>query len=497
MPETPPPNEAPAPSPVTPVVLERRPRKNEIVDLTIQRIDDRGRGVGPVPQSDLTVRFANPGATIRARVIGRSRKRLDGRIEEVLDPGPHASPARCPHAGVCGGCALPTLEYSEQLRQKRLLVEGAVERAFTLRGVDSSKLPVDGIQDVVAAQKLEGYRNKMDFSFGSKRYILAEEPEGVDASFGLGLHAPGLYQKVLDVDHCAIAFEGASEILRSTRELALERGLSPWDLKDHTGLLRHLVVRHGERTGETMINLVTSERAAPEMDALAATLLERHPGVSTIVQNITTSAASVAYGEEEHVLFGPGIIQDEIAGKRFSISADSFFQTNTSQAEVLFEIVREAAALEAKDALFDVYCGAGTIGLVIGDDAGSINGFESAPTAVRDARMNAERNGATNATFFEGDVLKTMRAALDERSLRPDVLVVDPPRAGLHPKVPAQLIELGSPRVVYVSCNPKTGAQDVAAFVEAGYELRSIQPVDLFPHTPHVEAVFSLVKSRG
>lgn len=497
MPETPPPNEAPAPSPVTPVVLERRPRKNEIVDLTIQRIDDRGRGVGPVPQSDLTVRFANPGATIRARVIGRSRKRLDGRIEEILDPGPYGATARCPHAGVCGGCALPTLEYSEQLRQKRLLVEGAVERAFTLRGVDSSELPMDGVQDVVAAQKLEGYRNKMDFSFGSKRYILAEEPEGVDASFGLGLHAPGLYQKVLDVDHCAIAFEGASEILRTTRELALERGLSPWDLKDHTGLLRHLVVRHGERTGETMINLVTSERAAREIDAFAATLRERHPGVTTIVQNITTSAASVAYGEEEHVLFGPGTIQDEIAGKRFSISADSFFQTNTSQAEVLFEIVREAAALEAKDALFDVYCGAGTIGLVIGDDAGSLNGFESAPTAVRDARMNAERNGATNATFFEGDVLKTMRAALDERSLRPDVLVVDPPRAGLHPKVPAQLIELGSPRVVYVSCNPKTGAQDVAAFVEAGYELRSIQPVDLFPHTPHVEAVFSLVKSRG
>lgn len=487
---TPPLNERPA-------ALERRLRKNEIVDVTIGRIGARGRGLAPVPTEDLAIRFANPGAKIRARVLGRSKKRLEGRIEEVLDAGPHASPPRCPHAGVCGGCALPTLEYGEQLRQKRLLVEDAVQRAFSARGLGLGQLLEDGVQDVVPAAKIEGYRNKMDFSFGSRRYILPDEPEGVDASFGLGLHAPGLYQKVLDVEHCAIAFQGASEILRTTRELALERGLKPWDLKSHTGLLRHLVLRRGERTGETMVNLVTSERSALEIDALVATLLERHPDVTTVVQNITTREASVAYGEEEHVLFGPGTIQDEISGKRFMISADSFFQTNTSQAEVLFDLVREAADLGAKDALFDVYCGAGTIGLVIGDDAGSIHGFESAPTAVRDARKNAERNGIENATYYEGDVLKTMALALDARSARPDVLIVDPPRAGLHPKVPAQLIQLDSSRVVYVSCNPKTGAHDVAAFVAAGYELRSIQPVDLFPHTPHVEAVFSLVKSRG
>ncbi len=493
---TPAPSPGPAPAPATgnaaPLVEPRKPRKNEIIDVEIERIDDRGRGVAPVPKTSLAVRFANPGATLRTRVLGRRKKRLDGRIEEVLDPGPHAVASRCPHAGVCGGCALPTLDYAEQLRQKHLLVTGAVERAFAAREV-----PFDvEIQDVVGAPRLEGYRNKMDFTFGSRRYILESEPEGVDASFGLGLHAPGLYQKVLDIDHCAIAFDGASEIVRSARELALERGLSPWDLKEHTGLLRHLVLRQGERTGDTMINLVTSERAAPEIDAYAAALLERHPQVTTIVQNITTRVATVAYGEEEHVLHGPGTIADEISGKRFLISADSFFQTNTGQAERLFDIVREQAQLEAKDTLFDVYCGAGTIGLVIGEDAGSIVGFESAPTAVRDARANAERNGVTNATYYEGDVLATMRAALDERSVRPDVLVVDPPRAGLHPKVPAQLIGLDSPRVVYVSCNPKTGASDVAAFVEAGYELESIQPVDLFPHTPHVEAVFTLTRRR-
>ncbi|WP_419191167.1 23S rRNA (uracil(1939)-C(5))-methyltransferase RlmD [Saltatorellus ferox] len=472
---------------------ERRPHKNELVDVLIERIDDRGRGVGPVPKAKLTVRFANPGATIQARVLGRSKKRLDGRIEQILDPGPHASPARCPHAGVCGGCALPTLDYAEQLRQKRLLVEDAVVRAFEARGVALTA----EVGDVVPAPRLEGYRNKMDFTFGSKRYILEHEPQGVDASFGLGLHAPGLYQKVLDVEHCAIAFEGASEIVRAARELAIERGLSPWDLKSHTGLLRHLVLRRGERTGETMINLVTSERAAAQIDAYVATLIERFPGVTTVVQNLTTREATVAYGEEQHVLMGPGTISDIISGKRFLISADSFFQTNTAQAERLFEIVRERAALEARDTLFDVYCGAGTIGLVIGEDAGAIVGFESAPTAVRDARLNAERNGVANATYHEGDVLATMREALDERSVRPDVLVVDPPRAGLHPKVPAQLIDLGSPRVVYVSCNPKTGAQDVAAFVEAGYELQSVEPVDLFPHTPHVEAVFSLRRSGG
>jgi 23S rRNA (uracil1939-C5)-methyltransferase len=223
-------------------------------------------------------------------------------------------------------------------------------------------------------------------------------------------------------------------------------------------------------------------------------LLRRHPGLTTVVQNVTTRLASVAFGEEEHVHHGPGTIDEVLAGRRFRISADSFFQTNTVQAERLFELVAEAARLAPGERLFDVFCGAGTIGLAIAPEGVEIVGFESAPSAVRDARLNAERNGAASAVFHEGDVLETLQREATTR--RPDVLVVDPPRAGLHPKVPARLTALGADRIVFVSCNPKTGGRDVAALVAGGYALRDVRPIDLFPHTPHVEVVFALERVR-
>lgn len=477
----------------------RRPRKGDVVDCVIERMDAKGRGVatlegigqdGQAWRATVSVRSGTPGSTVRVRLLrGKGRRRFNSALLEVLDAGPHAVEARCPHAGVCGGCAQPRLAYGSQLEEKRRLVVEALDAAF--EGAVPEGLTVPPVE---AAPRLAGYRNKMDFTFGARRYVLPEEPEGADASFGLGLHAPGLFQKVLDIEHCDIAFEGASELVRSARELAREMGLSPWDLRDHTGLLRHLVVRRGERTGEVMVDLVTSERAAELVDPFVARLLERHPEVSTLVQNVTTSKATVAYGETEIVHHGSGRIHDVIGGVRFTISADSFFQTNTGQAERLFEIAAEAAGLEEGDTLLDLYCGAGTVGLVMGGPATRILGLEQSASAVRDARRNAEDAGIEHARYVEGDVLETLGALLSEDGLDPDrtVCVVDPPRAGLHPKVPGPLAEFGARRIVYVSCNPSSGARDVAQLVGAGYKLTAVQPIDLFPHTPHVEVVFTL-----
>jgi len=471
----------------------RRPKKGEILEVQIAHMDEKGRGIAPVPGADISVRHGIPGSKVRVRIgRGKSRKKPDGSLLETLDPGPHAVDARCPHAGVCGGCAQPRLAYEEQLRQKERIVRECIDSAFLQAEIPS---PSSMVQSVVPAEKLSGYRNKMDFTFGSRRYILPGEPEGVEASFGLGLHAPGLYNKVLDIQHCDIAFEGASALVETARRVALEMGLDPWDLKTHTGLLRHLVVRRGERTGETMVNLVTSERAQERVDPYVAALLEAHPEITTLVQNTTTALATVAFGEHEYVHHGSGQIHDVISGKSFSISADSFFQTNTAQAERLFEIVEEEARLATGDVLFDLYCGAGTIGLVIGDGAGSVVGLESAPSSVRDARRNAETNGVAHASFVLGDVLAEIEAA-GTRGPAPQVVVVDPPRAGLHPKVPAHVLSLQADRLVYVSCNPKSGSRDVAAFVQGGYRVRAIRPVDLFPHTPHVEVVFALERAE-
>ncbi|MDG1984089.1 MAG: 23S rRNA (uracil(1939)-C(5))-methyltransferase RlmD [Planctomycetota bacterium] len=474
------------PEPTSAEPPRRKPRRGDRFDVQVEAIDDRGRGTAAVGESRLRMRHANPGARVTAEVLKRRGGRVEARVVEVSDPGPHATSARCPHAGVCGGCALPTLAYSEQLRQKRGLVERALAASFEANGLGAPP----PVAEVEPASRLEGYRNKMDFTFGSRRYVLSEEPDGVDASFGLGLHAPGLFSKVLDVERCAIAFEGSDGIRNTVRELALAAQLAPWDLRAHEGLLRHLVVRRGVRTEETMVDLVTSERAAGLIDPLVEALLERHPEITTVVQNVTSRAATVAYGEEEHVLHGPGTIDEVLCGKRFRISADSFFQTNTEQAERLFEIVGEAAGVEPGQRLFDVFCGAGTIGLAIAPEGVELVGFESAPSSIRDARQNAARNGRDDAVFHEGDVLETIR--LESQARRPDVLVVDPPRAGLHPKVPAQLLELGADRIIFVSCNPNSGARDVAALSAGGYEVTEVRPVDLFPHTPHVEVVFTL-----
>ncbi|MEM9380247.1 MAG: 23S rRNA (uracil(1939)-C(5))-methyltransferase RlmD [Planctomycetota bacterium] len=475
--------------------VARRPRRGDRFRLRIESVDERGKGVanregalGDVER--FLLRGANPGALVEAEVLSRKGRKIEARVAEVLEPGPFAASARCPHAGVCGGCALPTLDYAEQLRQKRGIVERALAVAWSAAGLG----PPPDVDDVVPATELEGYRNKMDFTFGARRYVLAEEPEGVDASFGLGLHAPGLHHKVLDVHACAIAFEGASAIVNHVRDAARAQGLAPWDLAAHVGLLRHLVLRRGARTGETMVDLVTSERAADLIDPLVEDLLRAFPSITTVVQNVTTRLSQVAYGEEEHVLHGPGTIDEVLCGRRFRISADSFFQTNTAQAERLFEIVAEEAAVRPGERLFDVYCGAGTIGISIAAEGVDLVGFESAPSAVRDARLNAEVNGALDATFHEGDVLHTLSAESAHRT--PDVLVVDPPRAGLHPKVPAALAALGAPRIVLVSCNPKTGARDLAMLLGEGYSLRAVRPVDLFPHTPHVEVVFALERVR-
>ena len=494
------PSDPPAPAPLEPGSPEpgspeptspqqqgrRKPRRGDRFELEVGAIDDRGRGTATVGEARFRMRHANPGSRVVAEVLKRRGGRVEARVAEVLDPGPHVDAPRCPHAGTCGGCALPSLAYGEQLRQKRGLVERALAAGFESAGLGGAP----DVDEVVPAPRLEGYRNKMDFTFGNRRYVLAEEPDGVDASFGLGLHAPGLFSKVLDVERCAIAFDGSDGIRNTVRELALEAGLSPWNLRDHEGLLRHLVLRRGVRTQETMVDLVTSERAADQVGPLVERLLARHPEITTVVQNVTRRAATVAYGEEEHVLHGPGTIDEVLCGKRFRISADSFFQTNTEQAERLFEIVGEEAQVEAGQRLFDVFCGAGTIGLAVAPPGVELVGFESAPSSIRDARQNAARNGREDAVFHEGDVLATLAREADSR--RPDVLVVDPPRAGLHPKVPPQLLGLGADRIVFVSCNPTSGARDVAALLAGGYVLTRVRPVDLFPHTPHVEVVFTL-----
>jgi len=466
----------------------RKPRKGDVLDVDVVGLDERGHALARFGEHTVRVRGGVPGSRARVSVRRRRKGRIEAVLETTLEPGPDAVEPRCAHFGTCGGCSFQGLSYPAQLRE----LERMLRRTLEPLGTPA----VEEVEPVLGASGEGGpwhYRNKMDFTFGNKRWIEADEPAGAPNGFAVGLHVPGRFDKILDVAHCDIAFAGASEILATVRALALELDLDAWDVREHRGLLRHLVLRKGFRTGELMVDLVTTERAAERVDPLVERLLAAHPEVTTLVQRVDSGVALIARGEE-HVLFGPGFLHEEIDGISFRISAASFFQTNTRQAEELVRLVRENAVVGPGTRVFDLYCGSGLFSLALARAGADVVGFELVEAAVADARANAERNGIDGLHFVAGDLAQTLSleavAALPGGA--PEVCVVDPPRAGLHASVLGVLGELGAARIVYVSCNPKSAARDLAPLLERGYRLGRVQPVDLFPHTPHLECVFTL-----
>ena len=464
----------------------RKPRRGEWVELSVESLDRRGFGRGFYRTEGLElpvrVRHGLPGSRVRGRWHGKRKGAFEVQLGEVLEPSPDAVEAPCAHFGTCGGCTFQHLAYPAQL----VVLEAGVRSALT------DHLAGARFDSIVGAEAIWNYRNKMDFTFASRRWVEPDEPQDAERDFALGLHVPGRFDKVLDVHSCKIHFAEADGILSSLRTLARARGIAPWDCIGHTGLLRHVVLRKGFRTGEVMVDLVTSDDAPAEVEPLAAELLRRHPEISTLVQNVNTRPAAIAVGEREHVLHGPGVIHEEVAGLSFALSANSFFQTNTEQCDRLFAMVREEAQLRPTDVVYDLYCGTGAIGLALSADAGMVHGWETVTDAVADAERNAERNGVQNAVFHAGDVLAGLATRLEAGIPDPDVVILDPPRSGLHPKVAPAVVDLGPRRIVYVSCNVHAAAGDLPSLEAGGYHLRHVRSIDMFPHTPHVECVLTL-----
>ena len=463
-----------------------KPRRGDLLDVQIERVDSRGRPCGQArhPTGDYAValRRGVVGSRVRVRVARRRGERVEASVVEVLEPGPHAVAPRCRHFGTCGGCSFQDVAYPAQLAFKRAMVQ----EALAARGL---AVEVDAC---VGPAVPWGYRNKMEFTFG-RRWVDAGEPENAPADFALGLHPEGQYRKVFDLAECPIQSDAMTAVVHTARRLALERGLEAWDLRSHTGLLRHLVLRQSSATGELMVVLVTSAEDPERVRPYAAELVAAHPGITTLVQAINARHGQTAVGERELVLHGPGQITERVGGLDLGLSARSFFQTNSAGAETLLAIVREEAACRASDVVLDLFCGTGLFALALARDSREVHGWELAPEAVADARANAERNGIASARFTAGDVARLLAAAGSEP--RPDVVVVDPPRAGLHPSVPRALAEIRPRRLVYVSCNPRAAAADLAFLAGAGFALARARPIDLFPHTPHVECVFTLERA--
>lgn len=462
----------------------KKPRYGDPLDVRVERLNSDGVAVGRVELDSgaykVFVERALPGELVRTSVIRRRRAQLDVRTVELLEPSRERVPARCAHFGVCGGCRFQDLAYAAQLRAKRAWVAELFERA---------DVRIEQLDEVAPCVEPWRYRNKMDFTFGARRWVARDEPPEAEAGFALGLHPREQHSKVLSIEACEIQFAAGDGILRSARELARAHGLSAWDVRSHEGLLRHLVLRTSRASGEILVQLTTSAVARDELAPFVNALLAAHPEISTFVQAVSTRLAAVAGGEQEIVWRGVGTIRERLAGLWFEISAGAFFQTNTAQAERLVEFALEELAPMEHERVLDLYCGAGAFSLPLARRSREVLGVELVEHAVVNARRNAELNGVTNASFVCGDAAQWLGA---ERCAAFDALLVDPPRAGVHKDALAVLAQARARRLVYVSCNPKSAAHDCSVLAAGGWRVVRLRPVDLFPHTPHIECVLTL-----
>jgi len=330
----------------------------------------------------------------------------------------------------------------------------------------------------------------MEFAFSNRRWILPTEPGEAEREFALGMHLPGRWDKILNIEECLLMPPLGNQILDRVQALARKLKLKPYDVKTHNGFLRHLVLRFGHKTDELMVNLVTSYENNALLQPLAEDLMKTFPQITSLVNNINTRKADIAIGETEILLHGQPSITEAIGDLVFEISANSFFQTNSFQVEKLYQTVLEDARIEKKDVVFDLYCGAGSLSLFLARQAQKVYGFEVVPEALEDGTRNAVRNGITNVSFHRANLDLYFNSAKNRNLFqRPDVVIVDPPRAGIHESLVRLLPRFEARTIVYFSCNPTTQARDMGLLLKKGYRLERLTLVDMFPHTPHIETV--------
>jgi len=444
-----------------------RPKQGDELDLTIESLAHGGNGVARTEGYVVFVKGAVPGDRVRARVEKRKRAYAEARAVELLEPSPERVEPRAPHPGA----PWQVLPYERQLEEKHSQVEDALTR---LGGFSDPP-----VEPIVPAVEQWRYRNKLEYSFG----------EDESGRLVLGFHRPGRWNDIDDVTEDILASERIDGVRERVKEWCRDEGLSAYDRRDNTGFLRNLVVREGRRTGQLQVRVVTSPGEF-NADGLAAVLEDAHG----VLWTQTEGVAETTREGSTKLLRGKKTIEDEICGLRFRISPEAFFQTNTEMAEILYGTAMELAGLSGRERVFDLFSGIGTIALAMSTEAREVFGVEVIEQAVADAIQNARLNGVDNARFFAGDVRLAMRELVEEAG-RPDVLVVDPPRAGLSAKIVRRILGAEPTRIVYVSCNPTTLAPNARQMVEGGYRLDAVRPVDMFPQTPHIECVAALSRA--
>jgi 23S rRNA (uracil1939-C5)-methyltransferase len=453
-------------------------------NITITDIAEEGKGVGKAGELVLFIDGAVPGDIADVQVY-RSKKNFgEGKIADLKQPSVHRTKPFCKHFGTCGGCKWQHMDYAAQLKFK----QGAVENALTR----IAKIEINGMRPILASPADKYYRNKLEYTFSSKRWLndgenRGTEPLNMDA---LGFHIPGRFDKILDIDHCYLQAEPSNTLRNSIRGFAIANGYSFYDLKAHTGALRNLIVRTSS-TGENMLIVVFAYADEEAINKMMHFIDKSFPEITSLLYIVNQKKNDTIFDQDVIVYKGAGYIYEEMEGIKFRIGPKSFYQTNSVQAYHLYETVRDFAGLNGDELVYDLYTGAGTIANFIARDVREVIGIEYVPSAIEDAKVNSDINQIANTKFFAGDLKDVLVPGFVATHGQPDVIITDPPRAGMHPDVVARLMEIEAPKIVYVSCNAATQARDLLVLKEK-YDAIKIQPVDMFPHTQHLENVILL-----
>ena len=466
--------------------------RGDLVELVPSDLALGGAAVARLEDLVIFVENALPGQSILAKITKKKKTFAEARLEQVLHPSPDQIGSRCVHFGSCGGCRWQHLAYAKQLYYKQRQVEQALHHLGGFSRV--SVLPA------LPSPELYGYRNKMEFSFSPHQWLPVFE-KGMAAeqkqNLYLGLHAKGFFDKIIDVTECHLLSPVIGGILDEVRQFAIASGRPAYHAREHRGFWRFLVIRQAKKTADLMVNLVASEYDPSLAREFARRMQARFPGINSLLYGTTQNRSGVAFSETEYLLAGKPTITEKLGALAFEISSNSFFQTNTLAAERLYAVIIDYAQIQPGEIVYDLYCGAGAISLYVSHLADKVVGFESVKAAVEDARRNATLNKIGNCSFVWGD-LRDLIVDVGETVTRhgqPDVLIIDPPRGGMHPKTVTAVARLAPKRIVHVSCNPATLARDLKVLCAEAYRLTKVQPVDMFPHTAHIEVVALLQRN--
>jgi len=458
-------------------------RRQEI-ETTIEKVAFGGQGIAYHNGVVIFVDDALPGDRMKVRLRKVKKSHAFAYPVELIEPSQLRIEAPCSHFGFCGGCKWQNLDYGTQLQFKKQHVIESLEHIGDIHA--------ESVEDVMPSPLIFGYRNKMEFSFSENRWLPPEELTNPDINkhqFSIGFHVPRFFDRIIDIEKCWLQDDQLNRILVFAKAYFKDAGILVYHNRKHEGILRYLVLRKSFAFGQIMVNIVTFKPIEEKLREFAEKLTAEIPSVTSVINNVNSRFAQIAAGEEEFLIYGDPVIREKLGEYIFEISANSFFQTNSLQAENLYRVVESFAKVENKT-VWDLYSGTGSIAIFLSANADKIIGFEILESSVENARRNAELNKIDNCEFIAGDI----RFSMEQYSQnRPDVIICDPPRSGMHPKVVEMLLAIFPQRIIYVSCNPTTLARDLTVLKEQ-YQLMEVQPLDMFPHTHHIESVCRLEK---